>query len=147
MWKTTEESVQEGGGGPLCQNWLTGQVRWRLKTIIFSNDVDVGGPEESNSSGVRWVMVVLSRMSLREEQRRKIRDSKNIPHFTTKGSKEMGWLLEEESSIKEVCFCFKVRRNNIVFVCWWNWSAKNEILIIWQRVKQLPLMSLSRDRR
>lgn len=62
-------------------------------------------------------MVVLLRVSLREEQRRKIRDSKNIQHFTTKGNKEIGWLIEEESSIKEVCFCFKVRRNNIVFVC------------------------------
>lgn len=53
MWKTNEESVQEGGGDQLCQNLLTGQVRWRLKTIIFSNDVDVGDTEESNFSGVR----------------------------------------------------------------------------------------------
>lgn len=53
MWKTTEQSVQERGGDQLCQNLLTGQVRWRLKVIIFSNDVDVGDPEESNFRGVR----------------------------------------------------------------------------------------------
>lgn len=52
------------------------------------------------------MMVVLIRVSLREEQRRKIRDSKNIQHFTTEGSKEMGWLIEEESNMEEV-FVFR----------------------------------------